>query len=149
MSRRKHAICNSFLQKHNIRSIVSKQLQSPIPITIGKELKSKLTNVKLPEPTKEFTIICLVTGATITCSSLIFLREKLLFGTIGGITAKTVTAPLERLTVFRQASVDYKSSLIPIMNGIFKEEGFKGFWRGNGYVISTLIQRFYKKRYLE
>lgn len=114
-----------------IQKYSTKQLKIPIN-NMKQELKSKLSNVNLPEPTQQFKIICVVTGATIATSSLIFLREKLLFGTIGGVTSKTITAPLERLTVFRQASVDFKSSMLLIINGIFKEEGIKGFWRGNG-----------------
>eukprot|EP01083_Nonionella_stella_P145326 455145_1 len=99
---------------------------------VKQELQSRFSHITLPTPTPKFKVICVLSGACIAGSSLIFLREKLLFGTIGGVTAKTLTAPLERLTVFRQASIDFKSSLTLIISGIFKEEGMKGFWRGNG-----------------
>ena len=127
--------------QRNYSQLTTKQVKLPIN-EMKQELQSKFSNVNLANPPKQFTILCVVTGATIAGSSLIFLREKLLFGTIGGVTAKTITAPLERLTVFRQASVDFKSSILLIINTIFKEEGLKGFWRGNGYVLCSCFTLF-------
>eukprot|EP01084_Bolivina_argentea_P188443 324403_1 len=125
---------------HKIRLSTTKQLK--LSNNIREELKSKFSNISLKSPTTNFKILCVLTCVTITGSSLIFLRENLLFGTIGGVTAKTLTAPLDRLAVFRQASIDFKSSLRLVINGIFKEEGIKGFWRGNGInVFRASIQK--------
>ena len=134
---RNNAIRSKLYHHNIIRQSTTKQMKLPIN-EIKQELQSKLSNVNLADPPKHFKILCIVTGATIAGSSLIFLREKLLFGTIGGVTAKTMTAPLERLTVFRQASVDFKSSILLIINGIFKEEGIKGFWREMGMLMLSM-----------
>ena len=80
----------------------------------------------------KFKISVTLIGLGITGCSLYFLQENLLFGTFAGITAKTVTAPLERLTTHRQASFDAKYSIPSVIKVIYKEEGIIGFWRGNG-----------------
>eukprot|EP01084_Bolivina_argentea_P188442 324402_1 len=82
-----------------------------------------------------FKTICILTGITITFSSLYMLQENLLFGTVAGITSKTCTAPLERLTTHRQASIDAKYSISSIVTEIYKEETLLGLWRGNGLNI--------------
>lgn len=72
---------------HAKRRQVTNQLRpSPLNIQSTHQLQSKIADVRLPEPTKQFKILCVVTCITISASSLIFLREKLLFGTVAGIT---------------------------------------------------------------
>ena len=119
--------------------VQTKQLLPPkIPVNVFKtkqELKSKFSDILFPEPTARFQILCWATGLTISVSCMYLLREKLGYGTIAGVTAKTVTAPLDRVVVFRQASVDFKSSIGPIFKCIVNEEGIKGLWRGNWFVL--------------
>lgn len=89
-----------------------------------------------------FKLACLGAGILITGSSLYFLQENLLFGTTAGIIAKTSTAPLERLTTHRQASIDTKYSIPSVIKEIYREEGLFGFWRGNGLnVFRASIQK--------
>mmetsp|Transcript_51956 Transcript_51956/g.85985 ORF Transcript_51956/g.85985 Transcript_51956/m.85985 type:complete len:358 (+) Transcript_51956:160-1233(+) len=91
---------------------------------------SKITITVESEPFA-FRLFCLCAGFSITSSSFYFLRENLLFGTMAGITAKTCTAPLERLTTHRQASMDTTLSLYRVCRDIYDIEGLAGFWRGN------------------
>ncbi|XP_011040298.1 PREDICTED: calcium-binding mitochondrial carrier protein SCaMC-1-like isoform X1 [Populus euphratica] len=52
-------------------------------------------------------------------------------GGIAGAASRTATAPLDRLKVFLQIQTSC-ARLAPIINKIWKEEGFLGFFRGNG-----------------
>lgn len=93
---------------------------------------SHFESLTLPEPSPRFKLLCVMTGLTITASSWFMLQENLMFGTVAGITAKTATAPLERLTTHRQASIDSKHPIIGVAKEIYHVEGVRGFWRGNG-----------------
>merc|ERR1719295_1241135 len=91
---------------------------------------------------EHFQYVVIATGVLITGGSIYFLAENLLFGTAGGIVAKTCTAPLERLTTHRQASIDSRHSIGTVVSEIYREEGFTGFWRGNGLnVFRASIQK--------
>eukprot|EP01084_Bolivina_argentea_P188441 324401_1 len=106
-------------------------------------LSTKIINqIHLPPAPIQFQTICILTGVIITCGSLYMLQENLLFGTVAGITAKTCTAPLERLVTHRQASIDTKYSIPSVAIAIYNEEGILGFWRGNGLnVFRASIQK--------
>ena len=94
-----------------------------------------------PAP-EQFQYVVIATGLLITGGSVYFLAENLLFGTAGGIVAKTCTAPLERLTTHRQASIDSRYSIGNVVSEIYREEGLAGFWRGNGLnVFRASIQK--------
>ena len=105
--------------------------------------------------TASFRYEVFAAGSLVAGVSGYFLAENLLFGTAGGIVAKTCTAPLERLTTYRQASIDSKLSIRTLLSNIYREEGIAGFWRGNGLnVFRASIQKgslfalndFFKKR---
>ena len=105
--------------------------------------------------TTSFRYQVFAAGSLVAGVSGYFLAENLLFGTAGGIVAKTCTAPLERLTTYRQASIDSKLSIRTLLSNIYREEGIAGFWRGNGLnVFRASIQKgslfalndFFKKR---
>eukprot|EP01084_Bolivina_argentea_P208668 355670_1 len=97
---------------------------------------------ELPIPPRWFQGACVATVCIITSASAYCLGENLLFGTVAGITAKTCTAPLERLTTHRQASIDTTYTVQSIVRDIYHEEGILGFWRGNGInVFRASIQK--------
>ncbi|KAJ6410536.1 hypothetical protein OIU84_007310 [Salix udensis] len=52
-------------------------------------------------------------------------------GGIAGAASRTVTAPLDRIKVILQIQTTC-ARLAPTINKILKEEGFLGFFRGNG-----------------
>ncbi|KAJ6748296.1 MITOCHONDRIAL SUBSTRATE CARRIER FAMILY PROTEIN [Salix purpurea] len=52
-------------------------------------------------------------------------------GGIAGAASRTATAPLDRLKVVLQVQTT-QACLVPAINKIWKEEGFLGFFRGNG-----------------
>lgn len=52
-------------------------------------------------------------------------------GGIAGAASRTATAPLDRLKVVLQVQTT-RACILPAVKKIFKEEGFLGFFRGNG-----------------
>ena len=52
-------------------------------------------------------------------------------GAIAGAASRTATAPLDRLKVVLQVQTS-RASVVPALRKIFKEDGFLGFFRGNG-----------------
>ncbi|KAK3183285.1 hypothetical protein Dsin_030571 [Dipteronia sinensis] len=52
-------------------------------------------------------------------------------GGIAGATSRTVTAPLDRLKVVLQVQTTH-ARIVPAIKKILKEDGFLGFFRGNG-----------------
>lgn len=52
-------------------------------------------------------------------------------GAIAGAASRTATAPLDRLKVVLQVQTG-RASVVPAIKKIFKEDGFLGFFRGNG-----------------
>ncbi|XP_062027704.1 calcium-dependent mitochondrial ATP-magnesium/phosphate carrier protein 2-like isoform X1 [Rosa rugosa] len=52
-------------------------------------------------------------------------------GAIAGAASRTATAPLDRLKVILQVQTS-RASVVPAIRKIFKEDGFLGFFRGNG-----------------
>ncbi|KAG0587632.1 hypothetical protein KC19_2G179000 [Ceratodon purpureus] len=70
--------------------------------------------------------------------------SQLLSGGIAGAFSKTCTAPLARLTILFQvqgmradagAMMNESPSILRETRRIFKEEGFRAFWKGNGVTI--------------
>ena len=89
-----------------------------------------------------FRFGCYILGILTCFGSIYYLRENLLFGTLAGLIAKTTTAPLERLAVYKQASFNSNSSLPQIIANINRTEGIFGFWRGNGInVLRASVQK--------
>ncbi|GAB5029772.1 mitochondrial carrier family [Nannochloropsis oceanica] len=68
-------------------------------------------------------------------------------GGIAGCVAKTMTAPLSRLTILFQVNSalhvggrpQYASGLLPALRKVMREEGFWAFWKGNG---TSVLHRF-------
>ena len=52
-------------------------------------------------------------------------------GGIAGAASRTATAPLDRLKVVLQVQTTH-ASIGPAVKKIWKEDGFRGFFRGNG-----------------
>ncbi len=76
-------------------------------------------------------------------------QQTMIAGGIAGITAKTATAPLSRLTILYQvhhvqASATFKSysthqPLYAVINDVYKQEGIMSFWKGN---LTAVVHRF-------
>mmetsp|Transcript_29165 Transcript_29165/g.81580 ORF Transcript_29165/g.81580 Transcript_29165/m.81580 type:complete len:303 (-) Transcript_29165:1038-1946(-) len=60
------------------------------------------------------------------------------FGGIAGAAAKTVTSPLERVRILAQTG-ESKQGMVRTMFVIYRTEGAKGFWRGNGTNILRIF----------
>ena len=55
-------------------------------------------------------------------------------GAFAGAVSRTITSPLERLKVMKQmqASGDKYSGIIAALSRMYREEGLKSYWKGNG-----------------
>lgn len=53
-------------------------------------------------------------------------------GAVAGCTSRTLTAPMERLKVMYQVSTTKPPGFVQVLQNIYKESGWRGFWRGNG-----------------
>lgn len=54
------------------------------------------------------------------------------YGALAGVVAKTITAPLDRLTKLKQTgAVQQEVGLLQVCHSIRAQEGFGGFWKGN------------------
>ena len=55
-------------------------------------------------------------------------------GAIAGAVSRTLTSPLERLKVMKQvqAHSDKYHGIIPALTRMYREEGVRAFWKGNG-----------------
>ena len=84
--------------------------------------------------------------------------EAFFIGGITGATAQTINAPLERIKLLLQTQ-DSNSQLtgkkykgiIDCFSRIYKEEGFRAYWKGNGVSVlryfSTMSLNFGFKNY--
>lgn len=81
-------------------------------------------------------------------------QKTMIAGGVAGSAAKTVTAPLSRLTILYQIgnvlehessvpgckeSKEFKGSLLNSFRRVVREEGFKAFWKGN---LTSVLHRF-------
>ena len=116
--------------------------ESNLNLNLNSNSVSTISDFILPEATLKFKRLCYIIGIIISLSSIVLLKQNLLFGTSAGIIAKTCTAPLERLTTHRQASIDKNYSLYSVIRVIYNDEGIYGFWRGNGVnVLRASLQK--------
>jgi solute carrier family 25 phosphate transporter 23/24/25/41 len=61
------------------------------------------------------------------------LRYQIYTGGLAGVVSRTITAPIDRLKVISQAAVpgEPRKGMFRMTYKIWKEDGFKGFFRGN------------------
>ena len=73
-----------------------------------------------------------------TASQVDDAARRLLAGGTSGIVTKTMTAPLERVKILLQlrsmskATVSSSSSILGTIRSVLKDDGVRGFWKGNG-----------------
>uniref|UniRef100_A0A7S1FTK7 Mitochondrial carrier protein n=1 Tax=Corethron hystrix TaxID=216773 RepID=A0A7S1FTK7_9STRA len=95
--------------------------------------------------------------------------KQLFCGGVAGSVAKTVTAPLSRLTILFQVhpmvttkahAPSYADGVLPAARKVLQREGLVGFWKGNGtsvlhrfpysainfYVYETMLDRLKERR---
>ena len=65
-------------------------------------------------------------------------RRSLAAG-VAAALGKTLTAPLERVRIIRQAGARGSSSSCFLLNDIYQKDGIKGLWRGNAVNLSRVI----------
>ena len=56
--------------------------------------------------------------------------------------AKSLTAPLERIRIIRQATDRGSNSSSSLLRDIYKQEGFRGLWRGNAVNLSRVVPSY-------
>ena len=74
-------------------------------------------------------------------SATSMVTSSLAGGAAAGI-AKTCTAPLERVRIIRQASERGKGGSFSLLKSIYREEGIRGLWRGNGVNLSRVVPSY-------
>jgi len=79
-------------------------------------------------------------------------QKWLIYGGISGALSRTLTAPLERLKILNQVQhMDTGGpryvGVLPALKKIWKEEGFRAYWKGNGTNVIRIVPsdatRFY------
>ena len=65
--------------------------------------------------------------------------QSLISGGISGCIARTLTSPIEVIKILKQTGNHSNMSFSQCFNNIYKNEGIKGYFRGNGtYLVRTL-----------
>ena len=91
----------------------------------------------------QFNMLAYAIAGVITIGSVYFLREKLLFGTVAGIVAKTSTAPLERLVTYRQAKMLSSETIPQTIRHIYRTEGILGIQNFVIFLFTFFLIVFY------
>jgi solute carrier family 25 phosphate transporter 23/24/25/41 len=63
----------------------------------------------------------------------------------GGISAgmgKTITAPLERLRIIRQAGAHGGAKVTTLLSSIYQNEGVRGLWKGNAVNLTRVVPSY-------
>lgn len=74
-----------------------------------------------------------------------YLNTSIQRSVAGGIAAglaKTMTAPLERVRIIKQASMRGAASASQLMSQIYESDGLRGLWRGNAVNLSRVIPSY-------
>lgn len=120
-----HRLC------HTMSAVKGSQLQSPSPAPLNPQMQPSDTGLARPQ-------------AVPAPDRFIWFKEKIsqpvvaafCAGGIAGAVSRTVVSPLERLKILLQVqSVGrdaYKLSVGQALAKMWKEEGWRGFMRGNG-----------------
>jgi hypothetical protein len=68
--------------------------------------------------------------------------RRSLAGGIAAACGKTITAPLERVRIIRQAATRGSSSAPSLLSTIYEQEGVRGLWRGNAVNLSRVVPSY-------
>ena len=68
--------------------------------------------------------------------------KRSIAGGLGGAVGKSVTAPLERIRIIRQAADRGKSSARFLFSTIYKTEGIFGLWKGNAVNLARIVPSY-------
>ena len=71
--------------------------------------------------------------------------RRLLAGGASGVVTKTMTAPLERIKILLQlrsmskVTASSSSSILGTMRSVLRDDGIRGFWKGNGANCTRVV----------
>jgi solute carrier family 25 (mitochondrial carrier protein), member 16 len=65
--------------------------------------------------------------------------QEIIAGGIAGATAKSCVAPLERCKILFQTGRLHRAGIVPTLTAIFRGEGVRGLFRGNGASVLRII----------
>lgn len=65
--------------------------------------------------------------------------QEVIAGGMAGATAKSAVAPLERCKILFQTGKLHSAGVFPTLSEIFRIEGFRGLFRGNGAAVLRII----------
>ena len=68
--------------------------------------------------------------------------KRSIAGGLAGATAKSMTAPLERVRIIRQAADRGTNTGRSLLLTIFRDEGVRGLWRGNAVNLARVIPSY-------
>lgn len=74
-----------------------------------------------------------------TSDDLLKVAKSLVAGGIAGAVSRTVVSPLERMKILFQIHNAERPTVTGTMVRIWKEEGWRGFYKGNGTNIVRII----------
>ena len=66
--------------------------------------------------------------------------QNFVCGATSGIVAKSLISPLEVVRVLAQVGTkESRSGLLKTFKNVYRNEGLKAFWKGNGYLVFTTV----------
>lgn len=67
-------------------------------------------------------------------------QQNFLCGGFAGVTSRTITSPLDVVKILQQVGTkETKAGFLQSFSNIYKEEGLKAFWKGNGIACVRLF----------
>jgi solute carrier family 25 phosphate transporter 23/24/25/41 len=68
--------------------------------------------------------------------------RRSLAGGLAAACGKTLTAPLERVRIIKQAADRGSTRSVPLLASIYQQDGVRGLWRGNGVNLSRVVPSY-------
>ena len=99
----------------------------------------------MPNPIKVWHLTGGGNGKSSPPSQLDDTARRLLAGGASGVVTKSMTAPLERIKILLQlrsmskVTASSSSSILGTMRSVLRDDGIRGFWKGNGANCTRVI----------
>ena len=99
----------------------------------------------MPNPIKVWHLTGGGNGKKSPPSQLDDTARRLLAGGASGVVTKSMTAPLERIKILLQlrsmskVTASSSSSILGTMRAVLRDEGIRGFWKGNGANCTRVV----------